>query len=733
MRGDPAQTSDIASKLPSSPPVALPKKKSFLRRLSLSASSASKAKASTAPLSAGAKDAVPPIAARYTQQGSGHGHGRSSTSNGHGALANGYGHEPGKGMALDSVPEVPQYVPPPALANGRYPPMKGAPPGQNGRMQEYGASHAGKGAQPVNGAYTNGGYGAPSGNAPAVRGGSLGSTARPMANGVSAAPRKSGSTPPVAVPTQELDRLAIRQAIQPVTPPSSPPKRGPIHPALASSPGGQPKQTNVTPYDMQVLGVQQGRNSIGPGMTRGSSGQDLAQQAQGRAPGRMPVQAALAAPPSVGGAAKPGLGIHIPAGQPPASVQHQGPQMSPSTNIPQRSPPRLLARAPSGENRSPNPLNTSPIRPSPHSPRSPNSPSSPSRLRQTSGPIPGAAAAHYPGQPLSATRTHTPSAAGHSPARVPLKAPIPVPAPGSIPPPAIMRQSSSFASSGGPTSPTYINSPSRQMDESPFHPKALNAIGAAERRMAPGTASMSSHGHASPVQGPNGLSPTTAMNARSLSSSITPVRRQSTEFRPPPPPAPPASAPPVRPRVEADLNPVMSEATKYALAIAGPKPSSPPQRRVSRPLPQPPVASPHSGHTARIPSTGIPPSNSNGSLNLPSFEFTKSPTLPDLVDPRKLAMMQKRPRPARLTFAYIVSIGRIQRNLLPYLGINSFLALLGTSDRVRKAFTGEMVGKWVLREWGIKLEGSKGKSWPNLTVWEGFRAYLLLFMPCRGY
>jgi hypothetical protein len=96
-------------------------------------------------------------------------------------------------------------------------------------------------------------------------------------------------------------------------------------------------------------------------------------------------------------------------------------------------------------------------------------------------------------------------------------------------------------------------------------------------------------------------------------------------------------------------------------------------------------------------------------------------------------MMQKRPRPARLTFAYIVSIGRIQRNLLPYLGINSFLALLGTSDRVRKAFTGEMVGKWVLREWGIKLEGSKGKSWPNLTVWEGFRAYLLLFMPCRGY
>ena len=589
----------------------------------------------------------------------------------------------------------------------------------------------------------------------------------------SAAPRRLGSTPPVSVPTKELDRMAIRQAIQPVTPPSSPPRnRGPIHPALASPPGGQPRQTSATPYDMQVLGRDArivGSSSAGSldghgesGMTRGSSGQSLAQQAanvdnrreqgqgsvqgHGNANARNPINPALAAPHSVGGAAKPGLGIQIPNGTGPAAPRgnNTGPMQRSASQV---SPPRQNVQ----------------------SPRSPHSPASPSRLRQTSGPIPGAAAAHHPGQPVSATRAYPSPLAdrpgqgqgqGPSPTKPLLRSPVPIPAPGTIPTPAIIRQTSSFisaSSGGGPTSPTYINSPARQMDESPFHPKALNAIGAAERRMAPaavpvaragaGPASLGmapgqaqeqgdDRGRTSgPVNG--GSAPSAAMNARSLSSSLTPVRRQSTDFKPPPPPLPPSSAPPVRPRVEANANPAMSEATKYALAIAGPKASSPPQRRVSRPLPQVPAGgNPSATAGTSIQVNGIPQSSSSNSLtrSLPSFDFPKSPTLPDLVDPRKLALMQKmkRPRPNRLTFAYIVSIGRIQRNLLPYLGINSFLALLGTSDRVRKAFTGEMVGKWVLREWGVKLEGSKGKSWPNLTVWEGFRMSLFFPYACSG-
>jgi hypothetical protein len=66
---------------------------------------------------------------------------------------------------------------------------------------------------------------------------------------------------------------------------------------------------------------------------------------------------------------------------------------------------------------------------------------------------------------------------------------------------------------------------------------------------------------------------------------------------------------------------------------------------------------------------------------------------------------------------------RITMALLPFLNINSFLNLLGSDDELRKYISGEMVGRWVMREWGITIERERGRSWPGLTVWEGFREF----------
>ncbi|OCF35860.1 hypothetical protein I316_02353 [Kwoniella heveanensis BCC8398] len=80
---------------------------------------------------------------------------------------------------------------------------------------------------------------------------------------------------------------------------------------------------------------------------------------------------------------------------------------------------------------------------------------------------------------------------------------------------------------------------------------------------------------------------------------------------------------------------------------------------------------------------------------------------------------------SRASLTYILSYTRIQATLLPYLSINSFLSLTGASDVIRKRFTGETVGRWVMKEWGIQVDREKGRSWPNLTVWEGFLESLL--------
>ena len=102
----------------------------------------------------------------------------------------------------------------------------------------------------------------------------------------------------------------------------------------------------------------------------------------------------------------------------------------------------------------------------------------------------------------------------------------------------------------------------------------------------------------------------------------------------------------------------------------------------------------------------------------PTHQTSFSPGLQDdMVSPSDRNPYFRPPR-ARLTD--IIQHERIQQTLLPNLSIASFLALLGALDKPwRKCISGEVVGKWVVREWGLVL--GPDVAWPGLGVWEGFR------------
>lgn len=78
-------------------------------------------------------------------------------------------------------------------------------------------------------------------------------------------------------------------------------------------------------------------------------------------------------------------------------------------------------------------------------------------------------------------------------------------------------------------------------------------------------------------------------------------------------------------------------------------------------------------------------------------------------------------KPGRPSLDFIIGHAAIQSSLLRQLGINAFLSLSGSSEEVRRQFTGESVGRWVLGEWAVEAPEGGGSRWPNLTVWEGFR------------
>ncbi|WWC92409.1 uncharacterized protein L201_007366 [Kwoniella dendrophila CBS 6074] len=79
----------------------------------------------------------------------------------------------------------------------------------------------------------------------------------------------------------------------------------------------------------------------------------------------------------------------------------------------------------------------------------------------------------------------------------------------------------------------------------------------------------------------------------------------------------------------------------------------------------------------------------------------------------------------KATITFLMVHARIQAALLNQLSINSFLSLIGASNVIRKRFTGETVGRWVMKEWSIQVDRDQKRAWPNLTVWEGFLESLL--------
>jgi hypothetical protein len=93
--------------------------------------------------------------------------------------------------------------------------------------------------------------------------------------------------------------------------------------------------------------------------------------------------------------------------------------------------------------------------------------------------------------------------------------------------------------------------------------------------------------------------------------------------------------------------------------------------------------------------------------------------------PRKIngAILQRPAGPLDLDF--LLAHPAIQSSILGAININTFLSLSGSSESVRRQFTGESIGRWVLREWAVLPPEPVGTRWPNLTVWEGFRAYFL--------
>ncbi|WVR08695.1 hypothetical protein IAU60_005753 [Kwoniella sp. DSM 27419] len=122
-----------------------------------------------------------------------------------------------------------------------------------------------------------------------------------------------------------------------------------------------------------------------------------------------------------------------------------------------------------------------------------------------------------------------------------------------------------------------------------------------------------------------------------------------------------------------------------------------------------------SGQSRRVVSSPVPSTSTTSGRSLP-----KQTSVIDRRHPTRYLRGK-----SRATLPYILTQHRVQHALLPHLNINTFLSLIGASDIIRKRFAGETVGRWVMKEWGIQIENEKGRTWPNLTVWEGFLESLL--------
>lgn len=153
---------------------------------------------------------------------------------------------------------------------------------------------------------------------------------------------------------------------------------------------------------------------------------------------------------------------------------------------------------------------------------------------------------------------------------------------------------------------------------------------------------------------------------------------------------------------------------------APPVPSVSPSRPLPKPMPK--------LKDERMPSPVVrPPELYPPSQRQSAAIDTRSPSSYAPKQLRTIPSSRQVPRrhPGRASLASALAEPKVAAALLPHLSINSFLALNASSDEVRKDFGGEMVGRWVLKEWGVSIGKERGRSWPGLGVWEGFCKSLL--------
>lgn len=185
-------------------------------------------------------------------------------------------------------------------------------------------------------------------------------------------------------------------------------------------------------------------------------------------------------------------------------------------------------------------------------------------------------------------------------------------------------------------------------------------------------------------------------------------------------PRSPTLPPLIDPRTKEDR---AGQPSAIELWVRGVQPRSPEQNAAAPTLgpAQLPLQQSHSTAPAGArtdASCGITDPVSPGSLN-PASTLQHTVSALDTLLPRPDALDHKRKAGLRV----LLSIPRIQSAILANLSINAFLSLTGVSDSLRSLFSGETVGRWIMEEWGIQVERESGRSWPNLTVWEGFRGY----------
>jgi hypothetical protein len=209
----------------------------------------------------------------------------------------------------------------------------------------------------------------------------------------------------------------------------------------------------------------------------------------------------------------------------------------------------------------------------------------------------------------------------------------------------------------------------------------------------------------------------------------------------PPGPSVSFSPPPFQPEESHRRNQADQVQVHASRSAAGPTAQAQAHGRSSTQTPQPlqqrreSYTIPSSSNTRRVSSEKVTDNSGSAGYNTPPEippsiarlsrdivhvqQADKAHHLPESRNRSTTGLILQRPF-GRPPLDFLLAHPAIQSSLLSVIGINTFLSLSGSSEDVRRQFTGESVGRWVLDEWTVRPPDQAGNRWPNLTVWEGF-------------